>query len=81
MVCLWHRHRVCVLSLEQWFLTGGGRASSGGVKKFLGGREPLHALQHRKILNGNVPFKRNASANFTPLCTIWFNSGGDGSRG
>ena len=28
----------------------------GGVKKFLGGREPLHALQHRKILNPNVSF-------------------------
>jgi len=26
----------------------------GGVKKFLGGREPLQGLQHRKILNGNV---------------------------
>jgi len=36
---------------DKWFVTWGG-----GVKKFLGGREPLHALQHRKILNGNVPF-------------------------
>jgi len=25
-----------------------------GVKKFLGAREPLHTLQHRKVLNGNV---------------------------
>ena len=31
-----------------------GSAPPGGVKKFLGGRKPLHALKHRKILNGNV---------------------------
>jgi len=28
--------------------------TEGGVKKFLGGREPLHSLQHRTCLNGNV---------------------------
>jgi len=30
----------------------------GSVKKFLGGRKPLHALQHRKILNGNVSLSK-----------------------
>ena len=34
----------------------------GGFKKFLGGRERLHALQHRKILNGNVSL-----TNVTPV--------------
>ena len=37
----------------------------GGVKKFLGGREPLHALQHRKFVNGNVSL-----LNVTP-CSIY----------
>ena len=37
----------------------------GGVKKFLGGREPLHALQHRKILNGNVSL-----SNVTPVLIL-----------
>jgi len=35
-------------------LNWGGAPPQGGVKKFLEGREPLHALQLRKILNGNV---------------------------
>ena len=35
-------------------LNRGRTCPLGGVKKFLGGRIPLHALQHRKILNGNV---------------------------
>ena len=37
----------------------------GGVKKFLGGREPLHALQHRKFLNGNVSL-----LNVTPVLIL-----------
>jgi len=37
----------------------------GGVKKFLTGREPLHALQHRTFLNGNVPF-----SNVTPVLIL-----------
>jgi len=36
-----------------------------GVKKFLGGREPLHALQQRKILNGNVSL-----SNVTPVLIL-----------
>ena len=35
------------------FLTGGG-APQGGVNKFSGGREPLHALKHGKFLNRNA---------------------------
>jgi len=37
----------CVDHLNQWFLTGGRQGVSRGC-------EPLHALQHKKILNGNV---------------------------
>jgi len=39
--------------MVQWFLTR-RRTPQGGVKKFLGERKPLHALQHRKFLKGNV---------------------------
>jgi len=35
-------------------LNQGGTPPQGGVKKFLGGRETLHALQHITFLNGNV---------------------------
>jgi len=45
-------------TLGQWFLTGGGRALSGG-------REPLHALQQRKFLNGNVSL-----SNVTPVLIL-----------
>ena len=41
------------------------RAPSGGVKKFLGGREPLRALQHRTFLNGNVSL-----TNVTPVLIL-----------
>ena len=37
----------------------------GCVKKFPGGREPLHALQHRKFLNGNVSL-----SNVTPMLIL-----------
>ena len=37
----------------------------GGVKKFVGGREHLHGLQHRKILNGNVSL-----LNVTPVLIL-----------
>jgi len=40
--------------VKQWFLTGEARPPRGGVKKFPGGRGPLHSLQHGKVLNGNV---------------------------
>jgi len=46
-------------TLNQWFLTG------GGVKKFLGGREPLHALQHIQFLNRNVSL-----SNITPVLIL-----------
>ena len=35
-------------------LNRGGAPPQGGVKKFLGGNDPLHALQHGKLLNGNA---------------------------
>jgi len=35
-------------------LNRGARPPQEGVKKFPGGREPLHALQHGKFLNGIV---------------------------
>ena len=35
-------------------LNRGGAPPQGGVKKFPGGREPLHARQHGKFFNGNV---------------------------
>jgi len=41
------------------------RAPSGEVKKFLGGREPLRAVQHRKCLNGNVSL-----SNVTPVLIL-----------
>jgi len=34
--------------------------NQGGMKKFSGGREPLHALQHGKFLNENV-YLRNVT--------------------
>ena len=34
----------------------------GGVNTFPGGREPLHALQHRTFLNGN-----GSLSNVTPV--------------
>ena len=37
----------------------------GGSKKFLGGHEPLLALQHRKFLNGNVSL-----SNVTPVLIL-----------
>jgi len=37
----------------------------GGVKKFLVEREPLHALQHRTFLNGNVSL-----SNVTPVLIL-----------
>ena len=37
----------------------------GGVKKILGGREPLHALQNRKFLNWNVSL-----SNVTPVLIL-----------
>jgi len=46
-------------------LNRGERAPSGGVNKFPGGREPLHALQHRKFLNGNVYL-----SNVTPVLIL-----------
>jgi len=46
-------------------LNQGGAPPQGGVKKFLGGSEPLHALQHRKILNGNVSL-----SNVTPVLIL-----------
>jgi len=42
-----------------------GAPPQGGVKKFLGGREPLHDLQHRKFLNGNVSL-----SNVTPVLIL-----------
>jgi len=36
--------------------------NQGGVKRFPGGREPLHALQHGKFRNRNVSLP-----NFTPV--------------
>ena len=58
-------HTFLLFSLEQWFLTRGARPLRGGVNKFPGGREPLHALQHRKILNGNVSL-----SNVTPVLIL-----------
>ena len=46
-------------TLNQWFLTG------EGFKKFLGGRKPLHTLQHIKFLNGNVSL-----SNVTPVLIL-----------
>jgi len=43
----------------------GGAPHQGGVKKFSGGREPLHALQHGKFLNGNVSL-----SNVTPVLIL-----------
>jgi len=39
--------------VNQGFLTGEA-PPQGGVKKFPGGREPLHALQRGKFFNGDV---------------------------
>jgi len=44
----------CTLCAKAVVLTRGGAPPQGGVKKFPGGREPLHALQHGKFFNGNV---------------------------
>jgi len=52
-------------ALKQWFLTGGRAPPQGGVKKFPRGREPLHALQHGKALNGNVSLP-----NATPMLIL-----------
>jgi len=53
----------------------------GGVKKFLGGHKPVHALQHRKNFEQECALpKVIICANFTPLHVIWFSSGRDGSR-
>jgi len=46
-------------------LNRGSAPPRGGIKKFLGGREPLHALQPRKFLNGNVPL-----SNVTPVLIL-----------
>jgi len=46
-------------------LNRGGAPPQGDVKKFLGGREPLHGLHHRKNLNGNVSL-----LNVTPVLII-----------
>jgi len=35
-------------------LNRGGAPTKGSVKKFPVGLEPLHSLQHGKVLNGNV---------------------------
>jgi len=43
-----HHGWFSIISLAQWFLTG-GRAPPGGVNKFLWGRELLRALQHEKF--------------------------------
>ena len=61
-----------------------GAPPQGGVKKFSGGREPLHALQSTtwKVFEREcVPSKGHASAHLTSLHVIWFSSGRDGSRG
>ena len=46
-------------------LNRGGASPQGGVNTFPGGREPLHALQHRTFLNGNVPL-----SNVTPVLIL-----------
>ena len=46
-------------------LNRGGAPPQVGVRKFSGGREPLHDLQHGKFLNGNVHF-----ANATPVLIL-----------
>jgi len=47
------------MHIEQWFLTGGER------QEISRGRELLHALQHTKILNGNVSL-----SNITPVLIL-----------
>jgi len=72
-------HKLREVRVDQWLLTGEGRVTPGGVKKFSGGREPLRALQHGKFLNGNVHLP-----NVTPVRMLrryWSSSERDGSRG
>jgi len=49
--------RAQIKSIKQMkFLSRPVVLNRGSVKKFLGGREPSHALQHRNFLTGMCPF-------------------------